>query len=460
MQVSRIKILNIMGLEQFVLEPGKFTRIKAPNAAGKTSLATAIASVAKGGAHEARLLRNGATEGQIVIEIDDAALSLEKRVKAGGSDVAVRDESGKKATSKPVAMIQELLNLNSVNPISFFTADREERKKILLKAMPVQADPVLLEQITRQKVSATGNAWDVIAKLYQQLEQERRDTNRAAKEKRNTINQIELALPQKPDAAVVDMDGITAELHKVDAIKDQKIAAIDKKLSDIRAKHTQQADIVRKNNDAEADKIREQIRALEAQLAQKNRELNEDLHKLDLDLQENERKAADARTARTNEWREARGALDLQMKSSKAVIEAEARIKERRETIETMGEEAVELENASKSLTESMDALEAYKGELMSSLPVPGMELRGDDILVGGVVWENLNEARRMQIAFEVAKLQVGKCPFMFVDGAQRLDHKSFKLFEENALASGVQCVTFEVDRDPEASGFTVEVSE
>ena len=83
MKVNKITISNILGLESYEIKPGQFTAITGANGQGKTSALDAI-KAAVGGGHDATLLRNGATEGRIVLELDDGS-SIVKRVTAAKS---------------------------------------------------------------------------------------------------------------------------------------------------------------------------------------------------------------------------------------------------------------------------------------------------------------------------------------------------------------------------------------
>jgi len=483
MQISRIKWLNIMGLENLTIEPGKLTVVKGPNAAGKSSMAAGIASILDGGAHEAKLLRNGTTEGQIVFELDDGS-SIEKRIREDGSDIKVRNEKGK-VVAKPATVVQSLLNKASANPIAFFTAEKEDRKKILLKAMPIKADPERIKSITGQVVTASGNAWDVLAAVEKTAREERRYTNVAIDQKSGAITQLEQALPASA-GETMDVESITEEIAKLDALRDEKLGKIATTLQKFRDKHKADSDALNEANEAakqdiqaETDEATKGARAEIARLMEKVHALEDSIRetesaklqklsnlnietaggksKLDDELADYERRATEAKTARNAEWQQARGACDLQLKEARANIEAQGRIKQSMDNLAAWREELAELKTTQEAQNKSITDLAEYRIELMQSLPIPGLEVKGDDIYYHGVVWEGLNEAKRMELAFEIALLQCGEVPFLFVDGAERLDGKNFEIFKARVQASKAQCMMFAVDHDPEATGLTIE---
>lgn len=463
--VLKMTVEHVMGIEHFELVPGKsLTRISAPNETGKTSLANSIDSLSKCGLHEASLLRKGATEGRIVFELDNG-MSVQKKIKETKSEISVSGPDGKKMKT-PAAVVAALLNPNSVNPISFFTATKEERKKILLKALPVFADPARLEAVTGQKFFSTGNAWDVIAAARKHVFEERTETNRAEAQKRATIKSLKDSLPIV-DEHFEDVATITEEMRLVDEKKDMALAKGEKHLHALNEKFRANKLLVEQERDEKTKSAKDEIEALNAKIkvledgiAATESEFTEKLKAIGREMSANEQKAANYREQCVSEWKISRNNLSIRMTNSENTIKQQGAFENQIKSIKRLTEEAETLKIESDRKTEMLENLDQYKDELLRSLPIKGLELRGDDILHNGVLWDGLNEAKRMQLSFDIAKLQIGDCPFMFVDGIEHLDYKNVQLFNENVIKSGVQCVSFEVDRSPDANGFTVEVVE
>lgn len=469
--VLGMRFINVMGLEHYEIKPGRtITRIKAPNASGKTSMASAIVSLSKGAAHESRLLRVGETEGKIVFDFSNG-LHAEKNLNEAKSTVSVKNDAGKKVTTSPVALIQQLLNPESVNPVSFFNATPEKRIELLLKAMPVTADPKRLEAITGQKSFLQGNAWDVIAQTRQSVFDERTETNRAAKAKRLSVQEDRNSIPKIPED-VEDVDVLNAEILAIEKEKDSKLEAIAVYLGKFEEKYSQdcaalatETEEKTKSAKARIAEINAKIKELEKELSEHERIVNnEDSERtakqtaLDIAIAGNRAKAVSATESQTNAWKEKRSAINARISTANGYIEMRGALKNMLEKIERNTKDAENLEADSARQTGIIERLDAYKLELMNNLPIKGLEIDKGKLKSNGVEWDGLNEAKKMEISVETASIQLGECPFMFVDGIECLDYKNTKNLESTAKKYGLQLVTLGVDGSPEADGFSVEV--
>jgi DNA repair exonuclease SbcCD ATPase subunit len=72
MHISKVKITNILGIDELEFQPGQFNAFTGGNGSGKTSALEAIKAALKGG-HDATLLRNGADKGEVVLVLDDGS---------------------------------------------------------------------------------------------------------------------------------------------------------------------------------------------------------------------------------------------------------------------------------------------------------------------------------------------------------------------------------------------------
>lgn len=456
LRVTKLKLRNVMGIENFELSLGKFTHIKSPNGTGKTSLAKGLESLFDGGANAAKILRNGTEDGEEILEINDGEYGFQKTFTESKTTFKAR-EKGKISKTSPIELLQSLINKKSANPISFFTATKEERKEILLKAMPIQCDPERMKQITGIDGNFEGNAWDVIKVNRALIYNDRTSTNSAAKERRNTAFQVAQTVPELVENAI-DTTALNAEKKAHEDDKDAKLSAIDSKMRWIEQTHSKNAEEIKITFDANAKIISDKIKDLERDLRVSESDRNDKIRENDLMLSENKQKAQNARDARISEYKLSVSEIDAKLREAKLADENEGRIKQSRDLIVLKTKEAEELEETSEIQTLAINNLDAYKIELMSSLPIDGLQIAGDRITHNGIDFDSVNEAKKMEISFEIAMLQCGKVPFMFIDGAERLDAKNFKLFKDRAMQTGAQYLVMSVDHSDDAVGFKTEV--
>ena len=121
----------------------------------------------------------------------------------------------------------------------------------------------------------------------------------------------------------------------------------------------------------------------------------------------------------------------------------------RNHIIDLMGdgklEEAREQEKTSKELTKAIENLDKLKSDLLSDLPVEGLEVRDGDIFVDGIPFDRVNESARISLALEIARIRSGELGLVLCDGLECLDSKTFEAFRKKALKTGLQFIVTRV---------------
>lgn len=422
MKIAHLKITNVLGIDSLEFSPGGFTAITGPNGVGKTSILEAI-KAATGSGHDATLLRKGAEKGEVVLVLDDGT-EIHQRVTATRTtrDV-VRD--GKKVT-QPGNVIKALTDALSVNPVEFLTARKQDRVKVLLESMPLTADPAKLTEITGIPVEASdAHALHVIDAVRQQVYDDRTGTNRAVREKEATINQLLAAMPEAPSGVDGDEDELRAKLEQAQAARDAEVKRIDDKLAGIKSESAAKIQMLKDEAQAKIDAIRADLaQALEAERAA---------------LADTEAKASRVRQKAIDTFAATAQPLQAAIAAIRANRDAAAKRKATLETIARMESELAELESDSRRQTQALADLDRYKSDLLSSLPIPGLEVRDGEVFRDGVPFDRLNTAQRVRIAFEIAKLRAGELRLICLDGMELLDEDSLAELRSQAEQADVQ---------------------
>lgn len=435
MQIAHLSIKNILGITDLELSPQGFTQISGPNGTGKTSVLEAI-KAATGSGHDATLLRKGAEKGEVVLVLDDGT-ELSKTVTAGGSTTAVRRD-GKKQP-RPAETIKALTDTLSVNPVDFLLAPKKDRVKALLEAMPLEADTEHLSEISGIEVKAAPglHALHVINQVHQQVYDERTGTNRAVREKANTITQLESAVPPAPEGVgdASDEMSLEADLRQAESDRDHTLERIRNKLDGLKTKA--QADI---------DAVREETQRLidEAKAACQAK-----VDAINAVLAEQSAKAATARENANNKFTAAATPINTQLSVIRNDREAAGRRKQTIETIENLRTELSTLKEDAERQTEALTAIEQYKSDLLASLPIPGLEVKDGEILRDGIPFDRLNTAQQVDVAVEIAKLRAADLGVICVDRIECLDAESLEAFKASALESGLQLFVTRVSDEP-----------
>ena len=432
MRIAQVKINNILGITELEFTPEGFNEISGPNGTGKTSVLEAIQAVLKTG-HDATLLRKGAEKGEAVLVLEDGT-ELSKVVTADKSTSKAR--VGGKLSTTPASVIKSLTDLYAANPIEFLRARKQDRVKVLLETMPLEADTAKLAEITGIPVTAQPgtHALAVIEAVRQEVYDDRTGTNRAVKEKDGAINQWKQALPEAPGGVEGSEDELTAQVQEADTVKNAELDRIAKKLTRIKDESNQQIAAIRQRAQEAIDKIK-----ADAQL---------EVDAVNTAERDWEGKAGIQRERTIQKHTDIVTPLNAALAAIKANRSLHAKREQGMQTIAQMEQELTGLQNDVARQTKALADLDQYKADLLASLPIPGVEVRDGEIYRDGVPFDRLNTAQQVWVAVEIAKLRSGELGVCCVDGIELLDPNAFEEFKAQSLSSNLQLFVSRVSGD------------
>lgn len=448
MRVKKLSITNVLGIAHLDIEPGNVTEILGANETGKTSIIEALKAGLSGG-HDATLLRQGATEGQIVLVLEDG-VEITKDISAGESAVTVRHPQFGKI-SKTAAYLKKLVDALSLNPIQFLTAPKKDRVDQLLQAIPMQVTADQLRDvplIALNGINLEEHALTVIGKIARTIYDLRTGVNRAEKEKRATANQMAETLPAESQNGNWgdELQRTTTEFRELQRSTQAAIAETKQTHGGVadKAKATflDRKRGILEEADREIDVIRTNSQS-EIRISEEQR---------DEILARVEREKEQALAALEADYRPKHAELNERMGQAKAMVEQHAKAASTRGFIAQLGAESDKLEAEAAKLTHALGRLEILKASLLEKLPIEGLEVRDGDIFVAGLPFDRVNESRRIRLAIEIAKLRAGSLGLVAVDGLERLDPKTFAAFKKEAAKSTLQFVISRVTADEQLS--------
>lgn len=435
-----LEITNVLGINEITIDlSGNVTEISGRNGEGKTSCIAALQSVLTS-ADSGTLLRNGATHGKAVLIMDDGSQII-SLLKPGKSSKRVMFGADKKALGKSSTRIAELFNAHSLNPIDFLNAKGKARVNLLLEAMPIELDFDQLNRLCGPRVDIGGldgkGGLDGQEPLFQiatarkSLYDLRTGDNRVANDTKATISTLQQSLDS---AQPFDADRLTecnATIAKLDGelkdslkeVKQKHIvtrnaceSAINKA---VELKQTYERACVELDNEIKAHKkseenslkiVKQQIRGFEEQSA-----LTKSSTNIEIKLLETAKKAFEGQ--------------EVTRKS----------IKEMQEKVEIYVDSAGEL-------TGCMEGIDEYKAELLANMPIKGLSIDGDKMMLDDVLFDRVNMAERVKTAMKLSELAAGDLKLILADGLiDILDTEVREEFYRQANASPCQFVVTRV---------------
>lgn len=314
----------------------------------------------------------------------------------------------------PRAVIEELADALSVDPAKILLAKPKELAALLLEVMPIQFGRDELQEALDEKVWPVSRDMSLegVEELRRQIYETRTTANRQAKEAETTANSLRRSLPEN--------DGQDWG---------QRVSELRQLLEE--AKYSREADI-KAIDRAEREAI-DDIRA------------------------ESQRRMDAAKA----EARDARAAKDTELEPTLAKInaalgEAEERLRDKdraqgvHQSLELFTRQANNATEQASHLSTALERLDELKARRLSSLPIPGMEVRDGQVFYNGVAFEHINLRARIELAFQICALRNnGKLPFMLLDEAEAFDSESWEAFKEGVQNSGFQVIAARVSDGP-----------
>lgn len=462
MRVTKVKISDILGIESLEFEAGAFNAFTGDNGEGKTSALNAVKAVLGRDGGDATLLRKGAEVGEAVLVFDDGT-EITKRVTAQGTKTTINGPEGK--VSATSAMLKGLTDAMSVNPVSFILsrdtpADKRQRLTWLLECLPTEIDQDRLVEIAGPAAKAASPNWsafDQIQAVYQTIFDDRTSTNRAIGEKNASINQLEQTLPDDEGGAQVtgDAEGLQANLDRLDAELVTALEGVASKATQYEQDSAERVQKIRGDAAHAKQAKRDAIAALQAELTALQTEEDKKVAEEQAWMAETRGKADTKRAQLRQDHATDKAPIAAALDQIRAGANSLAKAAATRAHIKTFADAVRALEEDSKKMTAQLAALQDYKSELLSDIPVDGLTVDDGEIFRHGVPFDRLNTAQQVDMAVEIAKLRASRAGIICVDGMEALGSEQFALFREKAIESGLQLFVTRVTD----SKFAVETS-
>ena len=438
MNVSHIRIRNVLGLESLDIEPGSVTVIEGDNGAGKTSALEAIRTVLSGG-HDATLLRHGAAEGEVVIMLDDGT-ELWKRITPERSTLKVTDGNGKPVRA-PQTWLKQLVDRLSINPIDFLFA--KDKAAILSEVMPMPVTDRRAEQIAdcvgdvlaRDEQLLVGdydNVLDAIDDVHKMVYDERTGHNRLAKSAKANAQRLAETIPDEiDDDAEAEVQFLRKQLEQaqgeqhsarvsVTATHDKEMASVRNTFLADKADAERQYQQTMANLQQTMDKAKHSaLLVLKDRLSEISQEYSDTIGSL---------------KARVAAAEERQKAADYHRRSAALLTEAEGELRH--------------ATDKSQACTAAIKELKDLKSDILNDLPIFGLSIRSGKVYMFDTPFERLNHSAQVQLAVEVARMRAGDIPLICVDGLESLDQKTFDAFVTAMVQAKLQAIITRVTDD------------
>jgi DNA repair exonuclease SbcCD ATPase subunit len=380
------------------------------NRQGKSSTLDAL-TAAFGGAKAiaADPVRHGAEEAAIFVELDGGKLTIDRTITPDGkTQLEVRDEEG--TLKQPQKVLDALVGARFLDPLAFLRLAAKDQRAQLMRLIP---DAARIEELNGKRVRAFDRRTEI-----------GRDLNKA----RGELDR----LAEVPVGDLVDVAALVAEQRAFG--EQQRTAEATNALVERLEREAVVANDRLGGVLTQIEDLRRAIAQFEARVPELEAEL-----RLKRDAAITARGNLEAAAAKWKESQPQRDALDLALETvnqrNQAVLEARAQNKRRAEAAA-----AVEKLDADyKACTTAIETVDARKADILgkSPLPVEGLAIGEDCILLAGVPFGQAAQSEQWRVALALAIAGSPGLNDVWIKDGAVLDDEALELVAKLAEAAG-----------------------
>ena len=461
MKISKIKIKSLFGITQYEAD-GKNVELAGKNGTGKTSVIDAIRYALTNSSDRDYIIKNGETEGEIYIEMDNG-LSIDRKARVAMTDYKSIKQNGN-VISSPEAFLKTIFTPLQLSPMEFISMDKKTQNAIILDMIQYDWNLATIKEWFGEIPRDVNYEQNILAVLNDiQAENgyyftHRQDINRDIRAKKAIISDIGAALPADYDGErwektnlselYVEIEQIRKENETIEkakslrdshdakirgfqATKEIKMAALDREMGQ-----------EEKNIETELSSLRERIKALEEKKAGLSG-IKADKTKVIESEYETSVAKYEAEQASYSEYadKETKPINELMAKANETE-KMKGHINEWRRML-SIQKEVEELQEESRSLTAKIELARTLPGTILETaqIPIEGLSVKDGIPLINGLPVSNLSEGEKLDLCIDVAIQNPAGLQIILIDGTEKLSEENRNRLYEKCRSKGLQFI-------------------
>lgn len=470
MNVTKIKIKNLFGIKEYEMN-GKSLELSGKNGVGKSSVIDAIRYALTNKSTREYIVRQGETEGEILVETD-TGLMIDRKARTTMADYKSVKQNGLEVKS-PESFLREIFTPLQLNPVEFMYLDAKQQNAQILDMIEFSWNMDTIREWFGEIPSWVNYEQNILAVLNDiQADnglyfQNRQDINRDIRNKRAFIEEIGASIPVNYDVEKWEKAEVgeiykeierqqkeNQEIQRAKQIlenRDNKIRKFeaDRQIS-MAALNTE---ISNREGQIEKDVIRlnEQIKALQTE---KDNLAAKKADKMEIINQTYQANVAEFEAA-CKEYEKYAGKeiADTSELSEKAeeIEQMKSHINEYRR-MQRLEEEVAELQSKSQSLTDKIEKARTLPGEILENctIPIAGLTVQNGIPLINGLPISNLSDGQKLDLCVDVAIQKPNGLQIILIDGVERLATDMREKLYEKCKSKGLQFVATRTTDEPD----------
>lgn len=470
MKTSKIKIKSLYGISEQVLS-GNSVEITGRKGAGKTSILDAIRYALTNSSNRDWIIKNGESEGEIIVETD-SGLMIDRKARTAKANAILVKENGTNVT-KPETFLKTIVTPLQLNPVEFTQMSKQEQNRAILDLIEFDWD---LNWIREQfgEIPKGINYEQNILQILNDIQaengayfQSRQDINRSIRNKRAFAADIAKDIPSGYQADKWQNYDLSEKYSELMKIKDRngkieraKVFAdgYRNRLRGIEAEKEMEISAARDSTEAERNSLKARIADLKNEiiLAENNLSALADKLQSKIDVIE-----ANFETAKAKLDKDIGVANQYISLETEPVDEIQAEIDEAEKMIKHLNEyqrmvqmnkEIDELQAQSDEYTRKIELARDLPGIILqtATLPVEGLTVENGIPLINGLPVSNRSDGELLELCVDIAISNPSGLQIILIDGAEKLDDISRNKLYTKCKAKGLQFIATRTTNDSE----------
>lgn len=441
MKVRKIKIKNLFGITEYESD-GKNIEVTGKNGVGKTSIIDAIRLGLTNKSDRDYIVRNGATEGEIIIETDND-IKINRKIRTNQADYKSVKKNGAEVGS-PETFLKDIFTPLQLSPVEFLSMDKKKQNAIILDMIEYDWS---LDDIKKwfgeipDWVSYDQNILQVLNDIQSEngyYFQHRQDVNRDVRNKRAFIEEIGSSLPEGYEAEKWEKAELSEIYKKIETIRKNN-ETIEKAKQVIENRDNK----IRK---FEADREIALV-ALDKEYSTRSTQIDKDIASLTAQIEAlkvekaglNDKKA-DKVTVVEEQFKAAVAKYDAEVDAYKEFSDKEVEdfsaLQEEAEMTERMKSHINEyrrmmmlqsemdiLKAEAEALTNKIELARTLPGTILetATIPIKGLTVKDGIPLINDLPVSNLSEGEKLDLCIDVAIQKPNGLQIILIDGVEKL---------------------------------------
>lgn len=470
MKISKLKIKNLFGITEFEAD-GKSIELLGANGTGKTSVLDAIRLALTNKTDREFTVKNGETEGEILIEFDNG-IAIQRKPRTNMTDYKKITQDGKEVQS-PESFLNSLFSRLQLNPVQFIELDEKEQNRIILQLIKYEWDLNTIEKWFGE-IPAGVDYSKTILEVLEQIASEdgfyykqRTILNRQIKDKEAVVEEMVRSIPEGFNAAKWQAYNVAETYSKIEAglqenAKIEKAAEMKQNYeTKIAAFKSEKESAIAQIKQGTLDEITAQktkIASLESELAAAKERLSK------IGENENDKiRAAEATfEANISKFNEELKAFEPYLNKAKVNVkdlQDEANTANQmkihlseHERMTKVNDEIDQLKAKSEEFTSKIELARTLPGEILKEveLPLENMTVDGSNVLINGLPFNNLSEGEKLNLCVDIAMKNEKGLQIVLIDGVEKLSSNNRAALFNKCKNAGLQFIATRTTDDSE----------